>query len=62
MRRVARISSVFNVAQVDGFVLPEMPELPPVIRLERSESLVFATHADIRHGGDMAYYKPRGDR
>jgi antirestriction protein ArdC len=58
-RRVARASSVFNVAQVDGFELPDMPELPPVTRLERAEALVSASRADIRHGGDMAYYRRR---
>lgn len=59
MRRVARASAVFNVAQVDGFVLADMPELPPVARLEQAERLVSSTHADIRHGGDMAFYRPR---
>jgi antirestriction protein ArdC len=55
MRRVARASSVFNVAQVDGFVLPGMRELPAVTRLARAEALVSATRADIRHGGDVAF-------
>jgi antirestriction protein ArdC len=59
MRRVARASSVFNVAQVNGFVLPEMPRLPPIVRLQRAESLVSSTHAAIRHGGDMAFYRRR---
>jgi antirestriction protein ArdC len=59
VRRVARASSVFNVAQVDGFALPEMPELPPIVRLERADSLVSSSCAEIRHGGDMAYYRPR---
>lgn len=61
VRRVARASSVFNVAQVDSFALPEMPELPPVIRLERAEALVSSTRADIRHGGDSAFYRRRAD-
>jgi antirestriction protein ArdC len=58
-RRVARASSVFNVAQVDGFTLPDVPELPSIVRLERAEALVTATGAEIRHGGDMAFYRPR---
>jgi antirestriction protein ArdC len=61
MRRVAHASSVFNVAQVDGFTIPEMPELPPIERLLRAEELVSASRAEIRQGGDMAYYRRPAD-
>lgn len=59
-RRFARASSVFNIAQVDGFALPEMPFLSPIARLEAAEGVIRATGADIRHGGDRAYYRMRG--
>lgn len=60
-RRVARASWVFNASQVDGYTLPAMPELPPIEREARVESFITATGADIRHGGDMAYYRPSTD-
>lgn len=56
-RRVARASSVFNAAQVDGFADAELPELPPIERLARAEALITASRADIRHGGEMAFYR-----
>lgn len=56
-RRVARASSVFNAAQVDGFAVAELPELPPIERLQRAESVITASRADIRHGGEMAFYR-----
>jgi antirestriction protein ArdC len=56
-RRVARASSVFNVAQVDGFAPVELPELPPIERLQRAEALITASRAEIRHGGEMAFYR-----
>ncbi|MDX1922425.1 MAG: zincin-like metallopeptidase domain-containing protein [Alphaproteobacteria bacterium] len=58
-RRVARASSVFNAAQVDGFTAAELPELPPIERIQRAETLIAASSADIRHGGEMAFYRRR---
>jgi antirestriction protein ArdC len=57
MRRVARASSVFNVAQVDGFAPAELPELPAITRIANAETLIVDSRAEIRHGGDMAYYR-----
>lgn len=50
---------VFNVDQVEG--LPGhfyAPEPPPLVseRIERAEAFFAATGADIRHGGDLAFY------
>ena len=59
MRRVARASSVFNVAQVDGFAPAELPELPAITRIANAEALIAASRAEIRHGGDMAFYRTR---
>lgn len=60
-RRVARASWVFNASQVDGFTLPAIPDLPPIEREAKAEAFIAATGADIRHGGDMAYYRPSTD-
>ena len=60
-RRVARASWVFNAEQVDGYTLPAIPNLPPIEREANAEAFIAATRADIRHGGDMAYYRPGTD-
>lgn len=58
--------TVFNVDQIDG--LPEAyrpapcPALPPLALLDQAEAFFKATGADIRHGGDRAYYAPGLDR
>lgn len=59
----ARASWVFNVNQVDGFELPELapPTEDRVEHLEHVETLIRATGADIREGGDRAYYRPSED-
>jgi antirestriction protein ArdC len=52
--------TVFNVAQIDG--LPErfhakaQPRTESVQRIARVETFIAATGADVRHGGNMAYY------
>jgi antirestriction protein ArdC len=57
--------TVFNVTQIDS--LPEgfLPvALPPVVEEARIASLddfVLATGADVRHGGNQAYYAPGPD-
>lgn len=60
-RRVARASWVFNASQVDGYTVPGLPDLPPIAREANAEAFIAATGADIRHGGDMAYYRPSTD-
>ncbi|WP_290482010.1 ArdC family protein [Hyphomonas sp. UBA3201] len=52
--------SVFNVEQIDGlpaqfYALAE-PKLDPVQRIDGAEQFFGATGADIRHGGNQAYY------
>jgi antirestriction protein ArdC len=56
--------TVFNVDQIDG--LPERftgiaarPE--PPARIAAAEAFIDALGADIRHGGDSAYYAPASD-
>ena len=57
--------TVFNVEQIED--LPAQyhataePRLDPVQRIERAEEFFAATGADIRHGGNMAYYNIGSD-
>jgi antirestriction protein ArdC len=60
-RRVARHSCVFNIAQVDGFALPEAPHTSIIERDAAADAYFAATKADIRHGGERAFYHPAAD-
>lgn len=61
-RRVARASYVFNVDQVDGYEPPERPaQLNPVVQCHKAEQFLNATGADIRHGGQRAFYRRTDD-
>ena len=61
-RRVAKASFVFNVAQVDGYDIPgALPPLPSIERYEKAEAFVQSTGAQIRIGGESAYYRPSTD-
>jgi antirestriction protein ArdC len=57
--------TVFNVAQIEG--LPEQylakpePRSEAFPRIERADRFFAATKADIRHGGDRAYYAAGSD-
>jgi antirestriction protein ArdC len=57
--------TVFNVEQIEG--LPEhyyavaTPQLGPAPRIDTAELFFANTHADIRHGGNMAYYSQEPD-
>jgi antirestriction protein ArdC len=58
--------TVFNVEQIEGlpsryYQLAE-PTLDPVQRIDRAEGFFAATGADIRHGGNQAYYAVGSDR
>ncbi len=52
--------TVFNVEQIDGlpahFYAPAQAPLDPVQRIETAETFFKSTGADIRHGGNQAYY------
>ncbi len=58
--------TVFNAEQVDGlpphFYALAAPVLDPVARNEKAEAFFAATGADIRHGGNQAYYAAGSDR
>ena len=55
--------TVFNASQVEG--LPERCQLPPAPPLwqplEAAESLLCASGAVIKHGGNRAFYRPADD-
>jgi antirestriction protein ArdC len=57
--------TVFNVEQIDGlpthyYAKPARPT-PAILRNELVERFFAATRADIRHGGDRAFYAPSND-
>src|SRR5688572_4189870 len=60
-RLVLRYSNVFNVAQVDGFELPGTRATSIVERHQTADAFFAATNADIRHGGERAFYPTRED-
>ena len=60
-RIMARGYCVFNVAQVDGYNTPETPELSAGERIAQAEGFFAALGADIRHGGERAYFCPNTD-
>jgi antirestriction protein ArdC len=60
-RLVARASWVFNADQVDGWAAPTAKIDNPVEVREHVEAFIAKTHADVRHGGDRAYYDWSGD-
>ena len=65
-RRTARSFTVFNASQVEGFDDPDAAEeeaLPADApqRIETAERFIAATRADIRYGGDRAFYRPSTD-
>lgn len=58
----ARLSWVFNVAQVDGYAAPApMPTQSLVSPIEQADALLVASGATITHEGARAYYRPSTD-
>jgi len=53
--------SVFNAAQVDGYIPKAEPDMPMPERIERAEAFFQAISANVRHGGNRAYYAPDSD-
>lgn len=63
-RIFARHSTVFNAAQVEGYDGAARAEAPSPALIENigsADRLVQESAADIRHGGDQAYYVPAQD-
>jgi antirestriction protein ArdC len=53
--------SVFNSAQVDGYTPKAEPDMPVLERIEQAEAFFRTVGADLRHGGNQAYYRPSDD-
>lgn len=56
-----RYSTVFNVAQTEGYVAPAVGSSERFVDLESVEKFIADTGADIRHGGSSAFYSPSTD-
>jgi len=59
--RYARASRVFNAEQVEGWEAPRPAICDPAAVLGDTEAFIAALSADIRIGGNRAYYQPRTD-
>lgn len=58
----ARLSWVFNAAQVEGYTAPAAaPTTPKVEPVAAADALLAASGARIRHEGARAYYRPSTD-
>lgn len=53
--------SVFNAAQVDGYAPKRESESPVLDRIAQAEEFFAKLGADLRHGGNRAYYSPDSD-
>jgi antirestriction protein ArdC len=53
--------SVFNAAQVDGYTPKAEPEPTLNERTAHAEAFFAGVGADVRHGGNRAYYSPSSD-
>jgi len=59
--RFARGYAVFNAAQVDGYSPKAEPETPMVEHIGHADAFFLAIDADVRHGGNRAFYSPSAD-
>lgn len=57
--------TVFNVEQIEGlpghFYAKTTPQEQQIDRIEKAEQFFKNTHAEIRHGGNQAFYSPTHD-
>ena len=53
--------SVFNASQVDGYTLTADSEMPMPERIAHAETFFQTIRAEVRHGGNQAYYAPATD-
>jgi len=60
-RIFAQGSHVFNIAQVEGYALPEVPEAEAFDPISDVETFIAATGAAIRIQGESAHYIPSTD-
>jgi antirestriction protein ArdC len=57
-RFFARGYCVFNVTQVDGYALPDVPLLPEAERIARADAFFAALNIPVISGGNEACYRP----
>jgi antirestriction protein ArdC len=60
-RILARAYYVFNAEQVDGFTPPAVEPLTEEERIANAEQFFAELGADVRHGGNRAFYSPSKD-
>lgn len=60
-RIVLRHSHVFNAYQVEGWDVPAPPSRSDVETNAQIAAFIAATRAEVRHGGDRAYYHREAD-
>lgn len=53
--------SVFNAAQVDGYAPAIDPDMPMSERIEHADAFFTQIGANVRHGGNQAFYAPATD-
>ena len=53
--------SVFNAAQVDGYTPKVDADMPMPERIAHADAFFQAIRADLRHGGNQAFYAPASD-
>jgi antirestriction protein ArdC len=53
--------SVFNAAQVDGYAPKSEREVPVPERIAHADAFFSSVGADLRHGGNQAFYSPATD-
>jgi antirestriction protein ArdC len=53
--------SVFNAAQVDGYSPKPEPDVSMLERIQVADACFHSIGADLRHGGNQAYYSPVSD-
>jgi antirestriction protein ArdC len=53
--------SVFNAAQVDGYTPEVDAEVPVLQRVAQADAFFTAIGANVRHGGNQAFYAPISD-
>lgn len=56
-----KTSVVFNADQIDGWNPPEIPLTDKTQHLENAETFIEKTGAEVRHGGERAFYNSSGD-
>ena len=60
-RIFAQDSYVFNVGQVEGYAMPELPDAADFDPIQNADAFVAATGATVRIQGDSAHYTPSTD-